>query len=137
MTRNIALRGMISCVLASAAALATMTGVASAQMVAPKAKPVSGEKLFGQQCGACHSTKAGETRVGPSLAGIIGRKAGSVRGYGYSPALKKSGLVWNKANMDKWLTDSGKTVAGTTMAYSQADATKRRAIIDYLDTLSK
>jgi len=110
---------------------------ASAQMAVPKAKPVSGEKLFGQQCGACHATKAGETRVGPSLAGIIGRKAGSLRGYGYSPALKKSGLTWTRENMDKWLANSGATVRGTTMVYSQVDAAKRRAIIDYLNTLPK
>lgn len=108
---------------------------ASAQMAVPKAKPVSGEKLFGQQCGACHATKAGETRVGPSLAGIIGRKAASQRGYRYSPALKKSRLTWTRDNMDKWLTNSGTTVRGTTMVYLQADAAKRRAIIDYLGTL--
>lgn len=121
----------------SAAFMSIVSIPASAQMAVPKAKPVSGEKLFGQQCGACHATKPGETRVGPSLAGIIGRKAASQRGYGYSPALRKSGLTWTRDSMDKWLTDSGTTVRGTTMVYSQADAAKRRAIIDYLNTLPR
>ncbi len=121
----------------SVAFMSVISIPASAQMAIPKAKPVTGEKLFGQQCGACHATKAGETRVGPSLAGIIGRKAASQRGYRYSPALRKSGLTWTRDNMDKWLTNSGTTVRGTIMIYSQADAAKRRAIINYLNTLPK
>lgn len=108
---------------------------AAAQMVLPKSAPISGDKLFGQQCGACHSTKAGETRVGPSLAGVVGRKAGSVAGYQYSSALKASGLSWNAATLDKWLTNASQTVPGTKMPYAQADAAKRKALIDYLSTL--
>lgn len=108
---------------------------ASAQMSLPKAAPRSPEKEFGQQCGACHSTRAGETRVGPSLWRVAGRKAGSLPGYSYSTALKKSGIVWNNATLDKWLTSSVKTVPGTTMAFTQADADKRRAIIRYMTGL--
>jgi cytochrome c len=108
-----------------------------AQMVIPKPAPLSGERLFGQRCGACHSTAPGETRVGPSLAGVVGRKAGSVPGYAYSAALKASGLVWTTANLDRWLTGSNALVPGTRMAYAQADPAGRAAIIDYLTTLSK
>lgn len=104
----------------------------AAQMVLPKAAPMSGDKLFGQQCGACHSTVAGETRVGPSLAGILGRKAGTVPGYQYSAALKKSGITWDKASLDKWLAGSQANVPGTKMSFAQADPAKRKAITDYL-----
>ena len=105
---------------------------ARAQFALPKAVPPTGDTLFGQQCGACHSIVPGETRVGPSLAGILGRKAGSLPGFEYSVALKKSDLVWTPANLDHWLSGSVAFVPGTAMTYSQSDAAKRRAIIDYL-----
>ncbi|MGU3392042.1 c-type cytochrome [Sphingomonas sp. M1A8_2b] len=123
--------------LLAIAVVATATPPLSAQMMVPKAAPASGDKLFGQQCGACHSAKAGETRVGPSLAGVFGRKAGSLPGYQYSAALKKSGLTWNAASLDKWLTRSQATVPGSKMSYAQADAAKRQAIIAYLTKLPK
>lgn len=122
--------------LLGAAGICGFAFPAIAQMVIPNSKPVSPEKLFGQQCGACHSTAPGETRVGPSLANIFDRKAGRTPGYNYSPALKKSGLTWTRENLNRWLADSNSTVRGTTMAYKQVDAAKRRQIIDYLATLS-
>jgi cytochrome c len=135
MSRRPALSALAPAVLAAAALAHAVP--ARAQMVAPKPAPPSGERLFGQRCGACHATAPGETRVGPSLAGVVGRKAGSVPGYAYSAALKASGLVWTKANLDRWLTGSNALVPGTKMAYAQADAAGRAAIIDYLATLSK
>jgi cytochrome c len=113
------------------------TAPLTAQMVIPKAAPASGDKMFGQQCGACHSATPGETRVGPSLAGVVGRKAGTVAGYQYSAALKKSGQTWNAASLDKWLTGTQADVPGTKMSYAQADPAKRKAIIDYLSSISK
>ncbi|MCP8893196.1 c-type cytochrome [Sphingomonas faeni] len=107
----------------------------AAQMAIPKAAPASGDKVFGQQCGACHSVKPGERRIGPSLAAVVGRKAGTAAGFPYSPALKASGITWNKATLDSWLTKSQAAVPGTRMSYAQADPAKRKAIIDYLTTL--
>ncbi|WP_241127664.1 c-type cytochrome [Novosphingobium terrae] len=114
---------------------ATFSAPLAAQMTIPKSAPASGDKVFAQQCAACHSVKPGETRVGPSLASVVGRKAGSVAGYAYSPALKASGKTWNAASLDAWLTSSTKAVPGTKMTYAQADAGKRKAIIDYLQTV--
>ncbi|WP_313809323.1 c-type cytochrome [Sphingobium sp.] len=94
--------------------------------------PLSGGKLFAQQCGACHSVKAGETRVGPSLAGIVGKTAGKQAGFSYSDGLKRSSMKWNPATLDRWLTDSAKAIPGSVMGYKQADAAKRKAIIGYL-----
>lgn len=126
----------------SRVALACLAGLAAAsplvaQMVIPKSAPAGGDKLFGQQCGACHSVTPGETRVGPSLAGVVGRKAASVPGYAYSAALKKSNISWNAASLDKWLSGTQADVPGTKMSFAQADAAKRKAIIDYLTSLKK
>jgi cytochrome c len=74
--------------------------------------------------------------VGPSLVGVYGRKAASLPGYDYSAALKASGLVWNAANLDAWLTDPSKLVPGTKMAFTGIATPDLRAdVIAYLATL--
>jgi cytochrome c len=126
---------------ALAALIAVAVGCAAqaarAQFILPAAAPPSGEASFNQRCASCHSTTPGETRVGPSLAGVVGRKAGSVPSYPYSAALKASGLVWTRANLDRWLTNTTALVPGVNMTYAQADPAGRAAIIDYLATLSR
>ncbi len=88
------------------------------------------------QCAACHAVQAGQNGIGPSLAGVFGRKAASVPGYDYSPALKASGMVWDDASLDKWLANPMGTVSGTRMTYAgQGDAAKRHELIEYLKTL--
>jgi cytochrome c len=73
---------------------------------------------------------------GPSLSGLSGRKAGSVPGYAYSPALKASGLTWNATNLDRWLKGPQRLVPGTRMPYpGMPDAKARKAVIGYLLTL--
>ena len=96
------------------------------------AEVLSGEKIFRNQCAACHSLKADDVRVGPSLNGLAGRKAGAVPGFTYSAALKKSRLQWNAETLDKWLADSSAFVPGSVMSFRQADSGKRAAIITYL-----
>ena len=88
------------------------------------------------QCASCHAVKPGQNGIGPSLAGVFGRKAASMAGFEYSPALKASGLVWDDASLDKWLANPMGTVPGTQMAYAgQGDAAKRQILIAYLKTL--
>ena len=88
------------------------------------------------QCMSCHSVKPGQNGLGPSLAGVFGRKAASAPGYDYSPALKGSGLTWDEASLDKWLTNPMAMVSGTRMTYAgQGDAAKRAELIAYLKTL--
>lgn len=90
------------------------------------------------QCAACHSTEPGKTLFGPSLAGVAGRKAGSLPGYAFSDALKNSGLVWNAATLDRWLTSPQKTVPGTRMPFSGIkDPSVRKTVIEYLLKLEK
>ena len=87
-------------------------------------------------CAACHQVKAGANGIGPSLAGMVGKKSGAVAGYAYSPALKKLNVVWNDANLDKWLSAPMKMAPGTKMTFAgYPDAAKRKAVIAYLKTL--
>ena len=98
--------------------------------------PAAGKRSF-VQCGICHNVGAGEaSTIGPNLHGVVGAKAGARPGYAYSPAMKKSGLVWNAATLDRFLTKPGATVPGTKMAFPGIAAAKGRAdIIAYLTTL--
>jgi cytochrome c len=87
------------------------------------------------QCRACHSVEPGRNGVGPTLFGIVGSKAGDVAGYNFSPALAKSGIVWDRASLDTWLQGPMRMAPGTKMVQFQPDPAKRKAIIDYLETL--
>ena len=88
------------------------------------------------QCTACHSTTPGKTIIGPSLAHVYGRKAGSLAGFQYSDAMKSAGLTWNSANLDSFLTNPAGKVPGTLMGLAGIkDAAQRKAIIAYLKTL--
>lgn len=88
------------------------------------------------QCVACHAVEPGKNGIGPSLAGVAGSAAGAVAGFAYSSALKTSGLTWDDATLDAWLTAPMKKVPGTRMAYAgMADPAKRAELIAYLKTL--
>ncbi|MGZ3268542.1 MAG: c-type cytochrome, partial [Croceibacterium sp.] len=87
-------------------------------------------------CAACHSTTPGKTIIGPSLAHVYGRKAGSLAGFQYSDAMKGSGLTWTSSNLDAFLTNPAGKVPGTLMGLAGIkDAAQRKAIIAYLKTL--
>ena len=75
-----------------------------------------GEKVFAK-CKACHSLEAGQNKVGPSLAGLFGRKAGSVEGFKYSDAMVNSGVTWDEAQLSKYLENPKEAVAGNKMAF--------------------
>lgn len=74
-----------------------------------------GERLW-RKCASCHTYDAnGGNRAGPRLHGVFGRIAGSVPGYHYSEALKKSGIVWNDTTLDAYIKDAEAFVPGTKM----------------------
>jgi cytochrome c len=110
---------------------------ASAQMPLPAAKPLNGAALFKQQCGTCHTTDASEAfRQGPPLDKIVGRQAGKVNGFHYSPAFAKADFVWDEARLDAWMSNPQEVVPGAVMAYRQAKPETRAAIIAYLKELN-
>ena len=78
----------------------------------------AGQKVYAQ-CRACHSLEAGKNGLGPSLKGVIGRKAASAAGFKtYSPAMQKSGIVWTEDNIKKYLADPKGFIPGNRMVYA-------------------
>lgn len=110
----------------------------------PETKPVAaasggdaenGAKLFAQ-CKICHAVEPGKNGLGPSLHGVVGRKAAALAGFNYSPAMKASGLTWSDAELNDYLRAPMKAVPGTKMAFAGIANDKNRAdVIAYLDTL--
>lgn len=90
-------------------------------------------------CVACHSFAPGRQLTGPSLAGLWGRRAGSVAGFGrYSDALKRSEIVWNEKTLDAWLRDPQATIPGNAMPFGGiAEAGMRKDLLAYLEAVSK
>jgi cytochrome c2 len=96
----------------------------------------AGTAVFKSQCSICHSPQAGRNMTGPSLFGIVGRPAGQVAGFRYSPANKASGLTWDTATLDRYLISPREVVPHTIMGYAGLkDAAKRADLIAYLATL--
>jgi len=99
----------------------------------------AGKRTFGQ-CLACHTAAPGQADMtGPNLAGVYGSKAATRRAkFAYSAALKASGLTWDDATLDKWLTDPTKLVPGTKMEFlGISRKSARDNVIAYLKTLPK
>lgn len=89
-----------------------------------------GEQIY-VRCAACHALAY--DRVGPRHCGLLGRRAGSVPGFTYSEAMKKSGLTWNEKTLDRFLAQPMKVVPGTSMTYDGIASPKERAeLIAYL-----
>ena len=100
------------------------------------AMQIAGEQVFAMRCAVCHAQEAGVHSIGPSLRGVVGRRAGSVAGFSYSAALKKSGLTWTEDNLRKWIADPSGTVAGTLMPHvSLRDSAEQLYVIAYLRSL--
>ena len=89
-----------------------------------------GEQIY-NRCAACHAL--GFDRVGPRHCGLLGRRAGSIRGFDYSPAMKESGIVWNAKTLDRFIADPLGVVPGTTMTYAGIKDSRERAdLVAYL-----
>ena len=103
----------LSSMLSGTAALLPFALVAQAQGPGDAQR---GAQVF-NQCKICHSLEGGKNLVGPSLHGAIGRKAGSVPGYAYSPAMKNADVTWNDNTLSKYLTDPKAFIAGDKMPF--------------------
>ena len=112
---------LVAGALATAASFAAISNLAG--------DPSRGKSLY-QACQACHSID--ENDLGPKHRGVVGRPAGSIADYVYSAALKSSGLTWDEATLDRWLTNPSALVPGTKMFFQVADAQNRADIIAFL-----
>jgi cytochrome c len=98
----------------------------------------AGEKVFAV-CKACHQMgDNAKNAVGPVLNGLLGRKSGSVEGYNYSDANKKSGITWNEATFSDYIKDPKAKIPGTKMAFAGIkDEQKIKDLIAYLHTFDR
>lgn len=98
----------------------------------------AGKAVFGSSCSICHAVQPGVNKIGPSLAGVYGRAAGSLPGYSYSAAMKNANHPWDQATLTVFLQNPRQAVPGTKMAYpGQHDPDKVAALIAYLASLKQ
>jgi cytochrome c len=119
--------------MAAAACSATMTLAAG-----PAGDPVKGKTVFAR-CMACHKIDTSNTSgLGPNLNRLAGRRAGTLPGFRYSPAMAGSGKVWNDATLDAYLTAPARNVPGNRMAFpGLSNPTDRQNVIAYIKSASK
>jgi cytochrome c len=99
--------------------------------------PARGEARF-QECAACHKLEAGVNEVGPSLHGIFMRKAGELADFRYSPAMKRSGIVWTVETLDRYIADPQSVIPANRMPYAgMTNAADRADLIAYLKNAAK
>ena len=101
------------------------------------AAPPSGKDVFDQRCSVCHSVQPAPGKMGPPLAGVVGRKSGSALGYAYSNAMKGANLTWTPETIDTFLQGPSKLVPGTKMLIGAPGADQRAAVIQYLGSVKK
>lgn len=142
--RNLSLFTLV--VLLAVASAVPIAAVAELPL-ATDAKLVKRGKVLWLQCAACHDLAAAQTsdenedipkKIGPNLAGVIGRRAGTLKGYSYSEALGKSRLVWGSSTLDQWIEKPAVLVPGTSMVFIGVPREEdRRAIIAYLESVTR
>lgn len=99
---------------------------------ADAADQARGEVLF-QKCHACHSIQQENGALGPSLSGIFGKKAGSQEQFRYSPAMRRSNIVWNNSSLDQFLAEPQATIPGNRMPFAgMPEKSDRDDLIAYL-----
>jgi cytochrome c len=111
--------------------------VAAFPLIARAADPEKGKAVF-EQCAACHSLGEPGDYDGPTLKGVIGRKAGSLDDYRYSAAMKRSDVVWDAVTLDKYVADPQAFIPGNRMAFAGiADKGERDDLIAFLTIATK
>jgi len=123
---------------ACAAALFTLVSVAIAHPIPDspslRGDPNRGKATFERRCTGCHALD--QNRGGPRLAGVYGRKSGTVPDFAYSNELKQAGIVWNERSLNAWLTDPDTLVPGNDMSFHVPKPEERGDLIAYLKASS-
>jgi cytochrome c len=120
-------------------AIALAAGAALLTALAPvgtaKGDTIDGRSVFEKRCTGCHALD--HEKEGPRLAGVVGRKAGTISTFAYSDAVKKSAVVWSEALLDKWLTDPETVIPDNDMSFRLNNPVERAAIIAFLKEMGK
>ena len=116
------------------AALAAGLALFSVAWAFAQADVAAGRIVFNQKCANCHTmaTEPAHGPKGPNLMGVIGRTAGTIEGWEFSPALRASGVVWTEENLNKWLTDPDVFVPGSQMPLKVPIRFEREDVIAYI-----
>lgn len=94
-----------------------------------------GRRLFEKRCTGCHSLD--QDKEGPRLRGVYGRRAGTIASFEYSDALKSAHIVWDDAELDKWLADTDALIPGNDMAFHVPKPEERAEIVRFLRAMSE
>lgn len=119
----------------TASAAMEAAGAGSTEAAPPSSLRPAQPPVAFQSCRSCHSVEPGRNGIGPTLHGLFGQKAASIPGFNYSPALKESGIIWDRASLDEWLAAPMKMVPGTRMVIGIPNEEARQSVIDYMETL--
>ncbi len=104
----------------------------SAALAQAAGDAVKGKTVFAR-CAICHTVEPGKNKLGPTLANIVGSKAGEVPGFNFSPAMKASKVVWTPDALDKYLTNPRAFMPGNRMIFAGLPKPEDRAnVIAYL-----
>ena len=96
----------------------------------------AGRQVFDQRCRTCHGgTARADLPLGPSLAGIVGRRAGTGASGIHSRPVMDSGIVWDRASLRRFLSNPQREIPGTLMAGSATNRAELESVLDYLETL--
>ena len=106
------------------------------------ANPTRGAAIFGASCGVCHMAQRDAsradlaTRLGPNLWGVVGRKAGTYKGFPYSYALRSSGITWTNDQLLRYIAEPQKTVPNVRMTFvGLKNPNDLEDVVAYLNTL--
>ena len=127
----------ISAVIVIVAAAATICSLGTTAAVVAQSNSSTGdlELAFNGHCRECHEFDKGDNRLGPTLYGVVGRKAGIVPGFDYSDSLKNSGITWDEKMLDQFIANPNALIPGNNMGVifsGLADAGERAKIIAFL-----
>ncbi|MFZ6778124.1 c-type cytochrome [Undibacterium sp. Ji83W] len=111
----------------------SITCIAADALAARADEIQAGKVTYEARCLGCHSVDA--NNIGPRHANVFGRKAGSIKDFEYSPALRNANIVWNEKTLDRWLQDPESYIPGQQMDVSVSKADDRKNLIAYLKTL--
>lgn len=122
--------------LASAGALLWFISAPSSLAQQP-ASDDAAQQAFNNSCRTCHSVREGDNRLGPNLSKIVGRKAGSLPNYNYSPAMKDADFVWDQDKLTRFMVKPDEVVSGNKMQpYGGVSPDEAAKVIAYLQSAS-